>query len=185
MRSGANPSAPASRRRFSNTASRSSSVRMPRLRASKGGSLAPPRRVVKAAVASGILASSQRNPFPSRHSIAAPRHLKGDRQLLLAPRDLAVELAAQSLLESATERGTLTESRPDQVRPVDLQADVAPLAQVAVEPLGAEGASEDELGAVARGGQGHALRWTGGPRRGQGLLATGWAQRRGKQGAIA
>ena len=43
------PSAAASRRRFSITASVASSVRTPRLRRSKGGSLTPPRRVEKAA----------------------------------------------------------------------------------------------------------------------------------------
>src|SRR6188472_270963 len=97
----------------------------------------PKERVVKAAVAPGNRVSSQRRPSRSRHSIAAPRHVDRHVQLLGAATDLAVELAPQGLIEPAADRRALGNARSDQRLAVDLEGDVAPLGQVAVEPLGA------------------------------------------------
>src|SRR6187399_1327447 len=185
MRSGAKPTALASRRRFAITVSRSSPVRIPRLSAAKGASLTPPRRVVKTAVAPGIFASSQRSPSASRHSIVTPRRFESDRQLLVRPGDLAIELATQRLLQPPPQRRALLEAGLNQVGAIDLEGDVAPLAQIAIEPLSAENPSEDELGAVAGSGEGDGLGRASGLRRGQGLLATRRADRGGEQRAIA
>ena len=129
--------------------SRSSSVKTPRLRPSKGASLTPPTRVENAAVAPGSSPRASASRLASRHSIAAPRRLERRVQLLLAPGDLAVELAPQRLLEAAADRRALRDPGRDQLLAVDLERDVAPLGQVAVEPLGAQRPGQDQLDRIA------------------------------------
>src|SRR6201999_4348618 len=148
------PGPPPGRRRFARTAAWSSSVRMPRLRLSKGGSLTPPSRVVKAAWAPRIVASSHRTPSRSRHSITSaypgspmgryrdhcsrfrPIGLalggrgEGDGELLLAVRGFAVEGGAAGGAQGAAERRPLRNAGRQQGGAVDLERHRAPLAQV-------------------------------------------------------
>src|SRR6478752_6868182 len=139
-RSGTRPIALATRCRFSTTASRSSSVKTPRLRRSKGASLTPPRRVEKAARAPGSSASSQRTVSCSRHCTGELCLAGGGEsggELLLAAGYLAVELAALRLGKAAADGPALLDTGGDQVVPSDLELHVAPLLEVVVQPLGA------------------------------------------------
>src|SRR4029450_8929549 len=100
-----------------------------------------PTRVLNAARAPGSSASSQRTPLRRSHSISlrmsAPGGIQGDAQFLVAARDLAVELAAQRLVQPAAELRALRDALPQQVVPRDLERHMPPLVHVAVEPLGA------------------------------------------------
>ena len=165
----------------------SSSVRTPRLRPSKGGSLTPPRRVVKAAVAPGSCASSQRTPSASRHSIVAPRHLQRHRQLLLAStRSRRRACAAAPPARPRPSAGPCGSPGGDQVLAVDLEGNVTPLDQIAIEPLGAQRPGKHELDRIVPDSQGDCLRgtlwvasWPGPPLRPAGPSAAT------KQGALA
>src|SRR6187455_337704 len=159
-RSGAIPSAVASRRRFSATAPRSSPVRTPRLRRSKGASLTPPGRVEKAALAPGSSASSHRTASCSRHSTAElclASGGEGGGELLLAAGYLAVELAALRLGQAAADGLALLDAGGDQVVSSDLEFDLAPLLEIVVQPVGAAGAGEHELDRVVGRRQSHGL----------------------------
>src|SRR6188474_3832167 len=158
IRSGAKPSAAASRWRFSITDPVSSSVRTPRLRRSKGGPLTPPMRVVKAAVAPDRPACSQRTPSASRHSIVASSRRECRLQLGLAALDLAVELAPQGLPQAAADGRSLGHAGGDQIAPVDRQLDLSPLAHILVEPLGPQRASDQQVDRAESLGQGDGLR---------------------------
>src|SRR4029450_11394339 len=97
-----------------------------------------PTRVLNAARAPGSSASSQRTPLRRSHSISlrmsAPGGIQGDAQFLVAARDLAVELAAQRLVQPAAELRALRDALPQQVVPRDLERHMPPLVHVALEP---------------------------------------------------
>ena len=119
---------------------------MPRLR--------PRRRLADAAEAGreGGAAPRAARPRASARRPLAPLHrpLLGRRQRqrrapASRPGELAVELALQRRREAAADGGTLGDAGRDQVRAVDLERDVAPLAQVAVEPLAPSARASDQL----------------------------------------
>ena len=122
----------------------------PRLRLSKGGSLTPPSGSRRRPVAPGRSASSQRTP-----SALAPLHASPPA----AASATASSCSRPAISPSSLRRRAASRPRPtagpcgdaggDQVLAVDLERDIAPLAQVAVEPLGAQRPGEDQLDRVA------------------------------------
>ena len=82
----------------------------------------PAERVEKTTFAPGRSASSQRTPsFSLPPHRGLPRGLQGDRELLVAPGELAVELAAQRLGEAAADARPLRHAGGDQIVAVDLE----------------------------------------------------------------
>ena len=181
---GSRPRADASRRRFSTTASRSSSVRIAEVEAVEGSlaDAADPGR-------EGDPGTRQPRLEPLDLTLATPLHRTPPpprappSSSRSRPADSVVELAPQRRRQAAPDRRALGDSGGDQVGSVDLERDVAPLEQVAVEPLGAHRAREDELDRVAARGRldrlGRALR----ARRGQlrGAVCGGRGRRRGSR----
>ena len=103
------------------------------------GRLADPAgRVENATRAPGSRASSHASSpslTPLHRSLPPPRAPPASS--CSRPRDLAVELAPQRRRQAAADRRALGNPGGDQVGAVDLERDLAPLEQVAVEPLGA------------------------------------------------
>src|SRR6059058_1048669 len=85
----------------------------------------------------------------ANRSIVAAGCLESHRELPLFPPHVPIELRGQGRGEAAADRRPLGDPRGEQVVAADLEPDVAPLSDVAVEPFRAESPSDDELDAAA------------------------------------